>query len=113
MRPVKRCLMDLNTEEGERYRRAVVEIGDHILSSLSQWSHSEERTLWRRSITLIKAPFPPLYTCGRCFSGEFSLTPTPSFLTCTTITQEFVGVCVKVLQRQCSRHPETVSQTEI
>ena len=48
MRPVKRCLMDLNPEGTEQYRRAVVEIGDHISSCLSQWPHSEERTQWRR-----------------------------------------------------------------
>ena len=51
MRPVKRSLMDLNTEgagEGERFRKAVVEIGEHISSSLTQWARSDDRKLWRR-----------------------------------------------------------------
>ena len=53
MRPVKKCLMELNPEEEEecsngRYRRAVVEIGDHISSSLAQWSHSDERAQWKK-----------------------------------------------------------------
>ena len=55
MRPVKRSLMELNPEreeveeeEEERYGRAVMEIGDHISSSVSHWHSSEERTQWKR-----------------------------------------------------------------
>ena len=50
MRPVKRSLMDLNLEEEEdgRFRRAVVDIGDHISSSLAQWSLSDDRLQWKR-----------------------------------------------------------------
>ena len=43
--------MNLNREgqgEDERYRKAVIEIGDHISSSLALWPLSEERTQWRR-----------------------------------------------------------------
>ena len=84
MRPVKKRLMELNPdEEGEsvgRYRRAVVEIGDHISSNLSQWSHSEERAQWRRYISLFL----------------FLLSLSPSSLTCPL--QELVDICVKVLQ---------------
>lgn len=59
MRPVKKRLMELNPEgeAGDRYRRAVVDIGDHISSSLTQWSQPEERRQWRK---LAPPPTSPL-----------------------------------------------------
>ena len=53
MRPVKRCLMELNPSDEEggnhtRYKKAVMEIGEHIASSMTQWASSEERTQWKK-----------------------------------------------------------------
>ena len=53
MRPVKRCLMGLNPSDEEggshtRYKKAVVEIGEHIASSVMQWPSSEERSQWKK-----------------------------------------------------------------
>ena len=53
MRPVKKSLMELNPADDTadshvRYRRAVIEIGDHVTGSLAQWGRSEERAQWRK-----------------------------------------------------------------
>ena len=82
MRPVKKRLMELNPEKGEeeRYQRAVVEIGEHISSSLLQWTHLEDRAQWKRYS--LSPPPPPPHThthththCGRnlwIFVSKFS-----------------------------------------
>ena len=57
MRPVKRRLMELNIEgkegEEEMYQRAVMEIGDHISSCLTQWSCLEERSQWKKLVNTL------------------------------------------------------------
>ena len=64
MRPVKKRLMELNPEKGEeeRYQRAVVEIGEHISSSLLQWTHLEDRAQWKRYSLSPPPPPPPTHT---------------------------------------------------
>ena len=94
MRPVKKRLMELNPEEeagdsNGRYQRAVVEIGDHISSSLAQWPHSEERTQWKKWVALSHPSPSPLPTLLPLPLP--SLPPSlPSFL---YISLLFAGIC--------------------